>query len=235
MAAWGSAPAAPSTNLLPAAALEVVTQHDKETAEIRKEARSKIRALRLRVVRSLKELQKRYTQEAKLDEAVAIRNCIRALGDVDPQGRPDPGSLTLYNNYVDRVGFFRVTGANAGTVWGTETYTTDSSLAAAAVHSGALKMGETGLVKVTILPGRESYEGSTRNGITSSSWGSYSASYKVESVEDEQDVEGESDLPQLPSPSPQGLQIPGTPPGFGPRPWARLRLHSSRSRLALWQ
>lgn len=209
----GAVPPAPSKSLLPSAALEVVTQHDKETAEIRKEARVKLGAFRRRLALSLKDLQERYTREAKLDQAVAIRDCLRTLGDVDPQARPDPGTLTLYSGYVDRVGFFRVTGANTGSLWGTDVYTTDSSLAAATVHSGALKMGETGLVKVTILPGCASYEGSTRHGITSSSWGNYTASYQVEPVgpEDEKDIEGQSDLPVLPSAGPAPGNWPNAP------------------------
>ena len=51
----------------------------------------------------------------------------------------------------------------AGTVWGSDVYTDDSTLAAAAVHAGAVGAGETGLVKVTILPGESSYDASTRN------------------------------------------------------------------------
>jgi hypothetical protein len=144
---------------------------------------------------------------------VAIRDCLRSLGDVNPKERPDPGSLARYNNYVDRVGFFRVTGAKAGSLYGTDIYTTDSSLAAAAVHAGALKIGETGLVKVTILPGCASYEGSTRQGITSSSWHSYPASYQVEPVrpEDEKDIEAQSDLPLVPEAGPAPGAWPNTP------------------------
>ena len=44
---------------------------------------------------------------------------------------------------------------------------------------GLAQAGETVLVKIQILPGQSSYVGTTQNGITSSSYGSYSASYKV--------------------------------------------------------
>jgi hypothetical protein len=74
---------------------------------------------------------------------------------------------------------FRVTGA-AGIVWGTDLYTTDSAVAAAAVHAGVLKIGQTGVIKVTILPGQLSYAGSERNGITTNAWGGYHQSFKVE-------------------------------------------------------
>jgi hypothetical protein len=68
-------------------------------------------------------------------------------------------------------------------------YTADSSLAVAAVHAGALKEGQTGVVKVTIFPGQDNYQGMPRNGITSSSYGSYPRSYKVEAVGDEELLE----------------------------------------------
>jgi hypothetical protein len=63
---------------------------------------------------------------------------------------PDPGTLTQYRQpqHVGQKLTFRVTGAVGGSIWGTETYTLDSSLAAAAVHMGVLKVGETGSVTV---------------------------------------------------------------------------------------
>jgi hypothetical protein len=48
-----------------------------------------------------------------------------------------------------------------------------------AVHAGVLKDGEAGIVKVTFAPGQSSYAGSDKNGVKSSSWGSYDLSYKV--------------------------------------------------------
>jgi Ca2+-binding EF-hand superfamily protein len=76
--------------------------------------------------------------------------------------------------------YFEVTGASSGTVWGTDVYTTDSPIAAAAVHAGLLRVGETGLVKVTILPGQERYRGSSRNGVKTRNYGRYASSYRVE-------------------------------------------------------
>ncbi len=45
-------------------------------------------------------------------------------------------------------------------------YTDDSNLGTAAVHAGALKVGETAMLRFTILPGQDSYIGSTRNDVT---------------------------------------------------------------------
>jgi len=63
----------------------------------------------------------------------------------------------------------------SGSVWGAGIYTTDSSICGAAVHAGAL----TGAGNVTVrnTQGCSSYNGSTANGVTSSSWGSYDASF----------------------------------------------------------
>jgi hypothetical protein len=92
---------------------------------------------------------------------------------------PDPGSLTDYQNQVGQVLYFRVTGANNGSLWGTDLYTTDSTLAMAAVHAGVLQVGQTGVVKVMILPGQQAYVGSQRNGVVSSPWPQYPASFSV--------------------------------------------------------
>ena len=59
-------------------------------------------------------------------------------------------------------------------IYGTDIYTCDSPLATAAVHFGALKMGQTGIVKVTTIPNHAGYVGSTQHGITSQSWDAYS-------------------------------------------------------------
>jgi hypothetical protein len=76
--------------------------------------------------------------------------------------------------------YFRVEGAATGHVWGTDVYTGDSSLAAAAVHAGAVKLGETGVIKVTVVPPLNHYRGTTRNGVTTSNYGHYETAYRVE-------------------------------------------------------
>lgn len=78
--------------------------------------------------------------------------------------------------------YMRVTGAASGRLWGTGVYTIDSAPAAAAVHAGLLAAGQTAVVRITLLAGRPSYEGSARNGVTSSSYGSYGASYAIEAA-----------------------------------------------------
>ena len=65
---------------------------------------------------------------------------------------PDPGNLTNYQNQPGKAFVFKVTGRTAGGfVWGTDVYTTDSTLAMAAVHAGVLKAGQAGYVRVAIV------------------------------------------------------------------------------------
>lgn len=66
----------------------------------------------------------------------------------------------------------------AGSVWGTKSYTTDSAICLAAMHSGALAT-EGGKIKVKIVAGQTNYEGTEQNGIKSSAWGSYDSGFIV--------------------------------------------------------
>ena len=78
--------------------------------------------------------------------------------------------------------YFRVTGAKEGMVWGTDVYTGDSMLAAAAVHAGAVKEGETSVIKVTVMAPLNQYQGSFRHGVTTLDFGRFGTAYRVEAV-----------------------------------------------------
>ena len=71
------------------------------------------------------------------------------------------------------VYYFRVTGLAEGQVWGTDTYTRDSILGAAAVHAGLLKPGEKAVLRVTVVPALPSYAGTTRNGVTTTDYAEF--------------------------------------------------------------
>jgi LCCL domain len=73
----------------------------------------------------------------------------------------------------------QVVGSASGAVWGSGAYTDDSSIAAAAVHAGLLKPGELGFVRVTVEPGRDSYEGSERNGIKTNPYGKFDGTFRL--------------------------------------------------------
>lgn len=108
---------------------------------------------------------------------------------------PDPGNLNSLMGQVGKVYAFRVTGrgggggmvmgglggmavAGGGFVWGTDTYTLDSTLALASVHAGVLKTGQTGVVRVKIQGPQAAFPGSTRNGVTSMGYGPYTGSFQ---------------------------------------------------------
>jgi hypothetical protein len=78
--------------------------------------------------------------------------------------------------------YFRVTGALEGQVWGTGTYTGDSMLAVAAVHAGAVKAGEQGIIKVTVVKPLTRYQGSTQHGVISNDFGRYGMAYKLSRI-----------------------------------------------------
>jgi len=60
-------------------------------------------------------------------------------------------------------------GGTLGPVWGTDVYSDDSSICSAAVHAGRIIVGSGGPVLVFVQPGRASYRGSARHGVTSRS------------------------------------------------------------------
>lgn len=63
-----------------------------------------------------------------------------------------------------------------GTVWGIGVYTADSSICRAAVHAGVITAAG-GTVTIDSRPGRTSYEGRTRNGVTSKAYGKWPRSF----------------------------------------------------------
>lgn len=117
--------------------------------------------------------------ELKLADVRELR--LASAGEPEPTDvQPDPGNLLNFQNQVGKIMHFRVTGATqaTGTLYGTGFYTVDGNLAMSAVHAGAIKAGETKVVKVKILGQTQGFIGSTQNGFTSNSYSSYSA-YEV--------------------------------------------------------
>jgi phage baseplate assembly protein gpV len=77
----------------------------------------------------------------------------------------------------ERFSFECAPGGPTGSVWGTGTYTDDSSVCSAAVHAGLLTVEKGGKVTIEIAAGKSSYEGTTAYGVTSSDYGSYAGSF----------------------------------------------------------
>jgi hypothetical protein len=78
--------------------------------------------------------------------------------------------------------YFRVRGTVEGSVWGTDVYTGDSALAAAAVHAGLLKPDQIAIVKVTVVAPPAQFKGATRNGVTSHDFGRYGTAFRLAKV-----------------------------------------------------
>ena len=91
------------------------------------------------------------------------------------QGEPCPSRM-----YSDRAELTchcdETVGGNP--VWGTDIYTDDSALCHAALHAGAIPQSG-GVIHVRRAPGRNSYSGSTRNGISTGDYGAWDASFRV--------------------------------------------------------
>jgi hypothetical protein len=106
----------------------------------------------------------------------------------DPDAPSDAGGeLDWATTAVDHVrgdrGTFTVVCPPKGevhSVWGTELYTGDSSICTAAVHAGAITLDAGGEVTFTMEPGQTRYEGGEANGVTSSSWGPFRTSFRVD-------------------------------------------------------
>jgi hypothetical protein len=162
-------------------AAPVLAKLDSDLAAIRTEFEKKMQARVDDAIKELEAVQKKLTRDDKLDEAVAVRDVAKQLkaGGVRPE--PNPGNLTTFRDQVGKTFYFEVTGSTDGALYGTDSYTADSWLAAAAVHSGALKEGEKGVVRVRVIKGASVYSGSTKNGVTSNNYTSpYEPAYLVE-------------------------------------------------------
>ena len=164
---------------LPSEARRLLKEFDVDSKTIQANAEKESFALRVGAIKSLDELQTQYTDQKRIDEAVAIRAKIRELRVAHLKARPNPGTLHQFSSQMGKTFYFEVTGNPNGAVWGTDVYTSDSSLATAAVHAGILKAGQRGLVRVTIVKSPERHQGTLKNGITSADWGQFAASYKV--------------------------------------------------------
>jgi len=173
---------------LPVSAKRIIEETDREIQEIEKKTEEAIRKAeedikqkKKKMLERLEALEAGLTKEAKFAQARAVRERIQELKAGPIVAQPDPGTPGGLRGQNGKVFYFEVTGAaNAGTVWGTDIYTDDSPIAMAAVHAGVLKVGEKAVVKLTILPGQASYNGSMRNGSSTSDYGPWQGSYKVE-------------------------------------------------------
>ncbi|MBI1829905.1 MAG: hypothetical protein HYR84_00475 [Planctomycetes bacterium] len=116
-------------------------------------------------------------QPIKLTDIRSLRSQNAREPDAPVDGAlVDAGALRMFQNQIGKTLVFKLTGpppalgAQQG-VYGTDVYTMDSSLEAAAVHAGVLQPGKTGIVRVTILGPQPGFVASLRNGIASHGYG----------------------------------------------------------------
>jgi hypothetical protein len=83
---------------------------------------------------------------------------------------------------VGTIYYFRVTGVTEGQLWGTDIYSGDSTIGAAAVHAGLLKPRETAFLRVTVVTPPEQFPGTVRNGVTSTEYGRYQYAWRLSAI-----------------------------------------------------
>jgi hypothetical protein len=160
---------------------ELRARAEQAAAELEGRADEQVRERQLALLRQLRPMQEAYARQGRLDEALAIRDRVRALRASLLQAEPDPGNLShLGDARPGTSRLFEVTGTAEGIVWGTDVYTGDSTLAAAAVHAGALRDGEHGVVRVTFVETLNvHFTGSHRNGVWSEDYGAWPVGFRV--------------------------------------------------------
>lgn len=119
-------------------------------------------------------------QQLKLADIRSLRSATGVSADDLQTAIAAPGNLNSYQQQFGKELLFTVTGFVTGngqqaSLWGTDVYSLDSSLAAAAVHAGLAKPGETVTVRVRIVQSPQQFVASFRNGISSTTYGNYPA------------------------------------------------------------
>ena len=118
-------------------------------------------------------------QQLKLADLRTLRSGPAVAEEVAAAAQA-PGNMSAYQQQFGKEMTFAVTafvpmpGANPN-VWGTDHYTLDSNLAAAIVHAGLAKPGETVVVRVKVVQSPPQFVSSFRNGVNSTAYGNYPA------------------------------------------------------------
>lgn len=81
--------------------------------------------------------------------------------------------------FRERLSLVCPPGGEPSRVWGTGTYSSDSSICSAAVHAGVITVAQGGRFAFEVAPGQTMYIGSTRNGISSASFATFKNSFRI--------------------------------------------------------
>jgi hypothetical protein len=98
----------------------------------------------------------------------------RPTADYYDEGTDWSTTAEAYNDRIgDAVAFECPAGGTPATVWGSEPFTSDSSVCTAAVHAGWISLEDGGWVKIKMQAGVEAYQGSKQYGIETTDYGPY--------------------------------------------------------------
>ncbi|MBN9521716.1 hypothetical protein J0H58_24910 [bacterium] len=110
---------------------------------------------------------------------------VRALkaGGASPEdattAAPAPANMMAFQHQFGKELVGTITApqpsAQGSGVWGTDVYTLDSNIAAAALHAGVAQPGQTVVVRVRVVASPAQFVPSTRNGVSSAGYGTYPA------------------------------------------------------------
>lgn len=128
-------------------------------------------------MKAVQELVAYFDRRGKLS-----RRQLRRLLEQNHVAGEAPASMHGLCEVVGATYYFRVIGVTEGQLWGTDIYSGDFNIGAAAVHCGLLKAGETGYLKVTVVTPPENFPSTTQNGVTSTEYGRYQYAWKLERV-----------------------------------------------------
>ncbi|MFO0826064.1 MAG: LCCL domain-containing protein [Gemmataceae bacterium] len=119
-------------------------------------------------------------QSLKVADLRSLRSGNGTVIDDGTQAAAAPVTLATYQQQYGKELVFAVTGhipnnGQQANVWGTDVYTLDSNLGAAAVHAGIVKPGEVVAVRVRIMQSPPQYTASFRNGVNSNAYGNFAS------------------------------------------------------------
>jgi hypothetical protein len=152
---------------------------------------------RASIIEQLRFLQLTYRDAGRAEDAAAIAAHVRALQprtapasgtattELVNEGLPNrdqPVLMSLFRNRVGETLSFAIRGRDDQQLWGTVIYTDTSALETAAVHAGVLRPGQSGIVKVRVLPGQDHYDAANQNGVQSSASDRQGGSFRLAAV-----------------------------------------------------
>jgi hypothetical protein len=171
------------TPATPAGVRKAYREYEEDVAVLYEKAEAEFARRREKTVAELKKIQEAFAKEAKLDEALAVRERMRTLHEGRQVALPDPGYVNHQPTDIGKGFYYDVTGQGAAAgfaIYGTDVYVMGSHLGTAAVHCGLVKENQKGVVRVTVVGPQDMFPASTRNGVTSQPSGRAELAFRVE-------------------------------------------------------